>query len=102
MARLRRARPDARSPLKQIDRTNVRRLRVAWTYDSRETGGLQTSPIEVNGMVYALTPTHKVVALDAATGRRRWIPDSGIVGRGPNRGVMYWSDTRGARISPGS
>jgi quinoprotein glucose dehydrogenase len=89
------------SPLKQINRSNVRQLQVAWTYDSGETGGLQTSPIEVNGVVYALTPTHKLVALDAATGQRRWMFDSGIAGRGPNRGVMYWSDARSGRVFTG-
>jgi quinoprotein glucose dehydrogenase len=76
------------SPLNQINRSNVRNLQVAWTYDAGEQGGLQTSPIVVNGVLYVLTPTHKVVALDAATGARRWVFDSGIVGRGPNRHVL--------------
>jgi quinoprotein glucose dehydrogenase len=89
------------SPLNHITRSNVRNLQVAWTFDSGEQGGLQTSPIVVNGVLYALTPTHKVVALDAATGARRWIFDSGIVGRGPNRGVMYWTDGARGRIFTG-
>src|SRR4029077_4392816 len=89
------------SPLNHINRSNVRNLQVAWTFDPGEQGGLQTSPIVVNGVLYALTPTHKVVALDAATGARRWIFDSGIVGRGPNRGVMYWSDGERSRIFTG-
>ena len=33
------------SPLAQIDRSNVARLAVAWTYDSGEDGGLQANPI---------------------------------------------------------
>ena len=33
------------SPLTQINRENVGQLRVAWSYDTGETGGLQTSPI---------------------------------------------------------
>ncbi len=52
-------------------------------------------------MLYALTPTHKVVALDAATGMRRWTFDSGIAGRGPNRGVMYWTDGERGRLFTG-
>ena len=86
------------SPLNQINRSNVRSLQVAWTYDAGEQGGLQTSPIVVSGVLYVLTPTHKVVALDAATGVRRWVFDSGIVGRGPNRGVMRcWRTIRARR-----
>jgi quinoprotein glucose dehydrogenase len=86
------------SSLTQIDRSNVRELRVAWTYDSGETGGLQTNPIVVDGVLYTTTPKHRVVALDAATGTLRWRFDSGIEGRGPNRGVTYWRESEDARI----
>jgi quinoprotein glucose dehydrogenase len=84
------------SSLAQIDRSNVRRLDVAWTFDSGESGGLQTNPIVVGRVLYTTTPSHKVVALDAATGVRRWTFDSGIEGRGPNRGVTYWASRGGA------
>ena len=40
------------STLAQIDRSNVGRLELAWTYDSGETGGLQTNPIIVRGVLY--------------------------------------------------
>jgi quinoprotein glucose dehydrogenase len=89
------------SSLTQIDRSNVTRLEVAWTFDSGETGGLQANPIVVGGVLYTTTPTHKVVALDAATGALRWTFDSGIEGRGPNRGVMYWSSGGEARLFSG-
>jgi len=57
------------SALKQIDRSNVSRLRTAWTYDTEDgPGDPQTQPIVVNGVLYGLTPKHKLVALDAATG----------------------------------
>src|SRR3954447_8744442 len=57
------------SPLAQINRKNVKRLQVAWTYDTEESGGLQTSPIVVDGVLYGLTPSEKVFALNAATGK---------------------------------
>ena len=47
------------------------------------------------------TPKHRVVALDAATGTVRWTFDSGIEGRGPNRGVTYWAGGDEARIFTG-
>jgi quinoprotein glucose dehydrogenase len=83
---------DHYSPLKQIHRKNVKRLHVAWRYDTGESGGLQTSPIVVHGVLYGLTPTQKVLALDAANGKLLWRFDSGIKGTQPNRGLAYWSD----------
>jgi quinoprotein glucose dehydrogenase len=89
------------SSLAQINRTNVRRLEVAWTYDSEETGGLQANPIVVDGVIYTTTPKHRVVALDAATGVARWTFNSGIDGRGPNRGVTYWASGEDAHVFTG-
>jgi quinoprotein glucose dehydrogenase len=86
------------SSLAQINKDNVKQLQVAWTFDSGETGGLQTNPIVVNDTLFTTTPSHKVVALDAATGIARWTFDSGMPGRGPNRGVTYWADGNDARV----
>jgi quinoprotein glucose dehydrogenase len=79
------------SPLTQINRENVSQLAVAWTYDTHETGGLQTCPIIIDGVLYAVTPSQKVFALDAATGKELWKFDSGIPGTQPIRGVAFWS-----------
>ena len=93
------------SPLAQINRENVTRLQVAWQFDSGEAGGLQSSPIIVNGVFYGITPTQKIFALDALTGKLLWKFDSGIVGTQPDRGLAYWSaadnDNTGARILVG-
>jgi len=86
------------SSLQQINRSNVGQLQVAWTFDSGETGGLQTQPIVVGGVLYALTPSHKVFALDAGTGDVQWRFDPAVKGRGANRGVMYWTDGTEQRI----
>jgi quinoprotein glucose dehydrogenase len=86
------------SSLQQITRTNVKQLQVAWTYDSGETGGLQTQPIVVDGVLYAYTPTHKTFALRAATGEHLWTFDPKIIGRGPNRCVMYWASGDDKRV----
>jgi quinoprotein glucose dehydrogenase len=92
---------DHYSQLSQIDRGNVRRLKMAWRYDTGEKGGLQANPLIVGGTLYAYTHTQKVVALNAATGRLKWEFDSGIHGTQPNRGVAYWSDGKQARILAG-
>lgn len=80
------------SPLNQINRSNVQQLQVAWTYDTEESGGLQSSPIIVDGVLYGLTPSEKVFALNAATGNLLWKFDSGVKGTQPDRGLAYWSD----------
>ena len=89
------------SSLARITRKNVNRLRVAWTFDTEESGGLQTSPIVVDGVLYGLTPSQKVFALNAATGKLLWKFDSGIRGTQPDRGLAYWSDANGSRILVG-
>ena len=89
------------SRLAQINRSNVAQLRVAWSFDTGETGGLQTSPIVVGGVLYGLTPTQKVFALDAASGKLFWQFDSGVKGTQPDRGLAYWSDGQEARIFAG-
>lgn len=87
------------SSLKQITRSNVSRLQVAWTYDTADgPGDPQTQPIVVDGVLFGVTPAHKIVALDAATGRLLWRFDSKIAGRGPNRGLVYWTDGKHGRI----
>jgi quinoprotein glucose dehydrogenase len=79
------------SNLRHINRDNVTRLQVAWTYDTREPGGLQTQPIVAEGVLYGYTPSHKTFAVRADTGEHLWTFDSGIKGQGANRGFMYWA-----------
>jgi len=87
------------SPLSQINRGNVGRLQVAWSYDSHDAfkgSEMQSNPIVVDGVLYATTPTLKVVAVDAATGRERWKFDpsggTGSTGRFRHRGVTVHAD----------
>jgi quinoprotein glucose dehydrogenase len=87
------------SDLKQINRTNVKQLAVAWSYDTADgAGDPQTQPILVDGVLYGVTPRHKAIALDGATGKLLWTFDSGIAGRGPNRSVVYWTDGKAPRL----
>jgi quinoprotein glucose dehydrogenase len=91
------------SPLTQINKSNVKQLQIAWSFDTEETGGLQTSPIVVDGILYGISPTQKIFALDAATGKLKWKFDSGIAGTQPDRGLAYWSsaDSKDRRIIVG-
>src|SRR6202158_6081056 len=89
------------SKLSQINKSNVKRLAVAWSFDTQEDGVLQASPIVVAGVLYGLTPTQKVFALDAVTGKLLWKFDSGIRGTQPDRGLTYWADGKDKRILVG-
>jgi len=93
------------SSLDQIDRTNVARLEVAWTYDTGDAfpdSEMESNPIVVNGLLYATTPKLRLIALDAATGRLHWSFDprqsERPFGKARNRGVTYWADGADQRI----
>jgi quinoprotein glucose dehydrogenase len=92
---------DHYSHLTQINRTNVRRLKLAWSYDTGEKGNLEVNPVIVGRTLFAYTPAQIVIALDAATGKLKWRFDSGIRATQPNRGVTYWTDGSRARIFAG-
>lgn len=92
---------DHYSPLTQINQRNISKLKVAWTFDTHETGGLQTTPLIVGRVLYGLTPSQKVFALDAATGKQLWQFDSGIKGTQPNRGLTWWSQGSENRLFVG-
>jgi len=93
---------DHYSPLNQINRSNVANLKVAWSFDTGEKGvGLQTSPLIVGRTLYAYTPTQKVIALDAATGKLKWTFDSGVISTQPARGLTWWVDGPEERLFAG-
>jgi quinohemoprotein ethanol dehydrogenase len=60
------------SPLRQIDSSNVRRLGLEWSYDTRSLRGLEATPLVSNGVLYATGDWSNVFALDARTGRELW------------------------------
>lgn len=61
------------SSLKQINRTNISNLKVAWMYQpSKAVSNLEASPIVVDGVMYITEPPSTVTALDVRTGLRLW------------------------------
>jgi quinoprotein glucose dehydrogenase len=93
------------SPLTQINRDNVARLKVAWIFHTgeisdgrgkRKRSGFETTPILIDGTLYLTTPFNRVIALDPETGKQRWAYDpktklswdygDGLI----NRGVAIW------------
>ena len=100
------------SPLKQIHRGNVSRLRRAWSYSTGEmalglarpgggnTPAFEATPLVIDGVMYIVTQSSRVIALDAESGRELWKydPQQGSARRvfRPHRGVAYWESGRGS------
>jgi alcohol dehydrogenase (cytochrome c) len=87
------------SPLTHITRDNVAGLTLAWTYQSRDAGKLEASPIIVNNIIYLTEQPHVVTALDGRTGRPLWTYRHAAAKDVPgccgqiNRGVAILGDT---------
>jgi quinoprotein glucose dehydrogenase len=98
------------SSLDQINRDNVKNLRIAWRWKSENYGprpqnNMEATPLMVGGVLYTTAGFRpNVVAIDAATGETLWSYrlDEGERGdrapRSVNRGVEYWTDGKQARI----
>lgn len=94
------------SALQQINRSNVKDLKVAWTYrtgdadtvDSRTQ--IQCNPIIIGDTLFGTTPVLHAFALSATTGKELWRfnPGNENPGLGVNRGVTYWAKGNDRRI----
>lgn len=99
------------SALADITRANVSTLTVAWEWRPEDLpleqygtrpGTFQTTPLMIDGVLYATTQYNRVAALDPETGRPRWTfdPKTYVDGQPPNgtgyvhRGVTAWRDSR--------
>ena len=103
--------------LDQINDRNVGRLEPCWTYRTGELqkyqgngaarkAAFETTPILIGRTLYLSTPSDRVIAIDAATGKERWVYDPGVNlhddhSEISNRGVAYWAGL-GGRIFIGT
>jgi quinoprotein glucose dehydrogenase len=91
--------------LNQINRDNVKSLKLAWIFrseDKRERPAttIECNPIIIDGVMYLTTPGLKLVALDARNGKELWRfnANEGQSAGGVNRGVTYWTDGTSRRL----
>ena len=84
------------SLLNQITEENIEQLGLAWFIDLPKDGGLQATPLMIDGVLYFTASWSRVYAADAKTGKLLWSYDPEVdrsieVCCGPNnRGVAYW------------
>ncbi|MBL8995794.1 MAG: PQQ-binding-like beta-propeller repeat protein [Gemmatimonadetes bacterium] len=103
-----------------VDRTNVHRLEVAFSWEANERpipagpdqkparpGLFQATPLAIGDTLFFPTPYNRVIALDAASGRELWTYDPQVwktYGQPSNgtgfvhRGVATWTDGTSRRI----
>jgi len=100
------------SSLREIDTSNVQLLRVAWEYhsgdaDTANFSQIQCNPIVIDGLMYGTTPQMKLFALDATSGKERWVFNPlDSLGKDKRsffimnncRGVAHWRDKDERRI----
>lgn len=98
------------SPLTTINRSNVKALKLAWTYRTgdayqppRGSGTwFESTPLYVDGTLYLTTSLGSVIALDPISGKERWrynfdIHKNAGFGDFANRGASTWRSPTGQR-----
>jgi quinoprotein glucose dehydrogenase len=100
------------SPLSSINRSNVKSLKVAWTFrtgdaytppDGSKSTQFEATPLYVDGTLFVATPLGRIIAIDPVTGKQRWAYDSHVnrdMGYGDfaTRGVSTWKSPSGHRL----
>lgn len=78
------------SALKQINKTNVGRLELAWFHPVPDRkGNFGFNPLIVDNVMYVLGSRNSIAALDAASGKEIWV--HAVEGGSPgSRGINYW------------
>jgi quinoprotein glucose dehydrogenase len=96
------------SSARQIDRTNISRLQLAWTYrtgtmqqetELKRKAAFEATPIFVDNKLFLSTPYNHVIALDPQTGSRLWEYDAQVNlaqnrSEVTSRGVSAWQDLK--------
>jgi quinoprotein glucose dehydrogenase len=100
------------SPLDQITRDNVGRLRIAWRRPAvagelraqnpslNVANNLRSTPLMIGGVLYASNGIGLVEAFDASTGKTIWIQEfvGELRGGAPSRGIALWGTGNDARL----
>jgi quinoprotein glucose dehydrogenase len=104
------------STLDQVNKSNVGRLKAAWTYhigdfsDGKKyftRSAFESTPLVVDGVMYVTSPFSRLAALDPETGKQYWAFDPHLdMDRNYNllinRGASFWTDGKDKRIFLGT
>ncbi|HCC59195.1 MAG TPA: pyrroloquinoline quinone-dependent dehydrogenase, partial [Solibacterales bacterium] len=104
------------SPIKQIDRSNVNKLQIAWTYRTGDVSdgtefpvksAFEATPLMIDGVLYVVTAFDRLIALEAETGKELWAFDPRLDKSKPqmlfsSRGAAFWNDGAEKRLFYGT
>ncbi len=82
------------SALKQVDTNNVQFLKPVWEFHTGDEDNgtqIQVNPIVVDDIFYGVSPKLKLFALEAASGKKRWIFDPSDSSNQDVKGAGYFS-----------
>jgi quinoprotein glucose dehydrogenase len=87
------------SKLTQINVKNVNQLKIAWQYNTLDSGQMQCNPLIVKGILYGMTASTQPFAINAENGKEIWRwKNEGAVAYNNSRGVAYWERENDKRI----
>src|SRR3954452_12347912 len=104
------------SALKEINRSNVSRLKTAWTFRTGDVSdgteypvrsAFEATPLMIDGVLYVVTVFDRLIALEAETGRELWAFDPELDKTRAqmlcaSRGSAFWTDGKQKRLFYGS
>ena len=83
------------SSLDLINKSNVKKLKLAWTFNSNDgKKGIEANPIVYNGLIYVPTPGNYIVCLDGSTGKEVWRYKVERGYHAAKRGLLIWNDKK--------
>ena len=84
--------------LTQINRSNVDKMELAWSYDTGNERAYEFNPIVVGKTMYVIAQHSDIVALDAATGKQIWVHHPKSMGQRleVHRGINFWQSRDGS------
>ena len=98
------------SPLTQINRGNVKSLKIAWTFRTGDAyqphnsrpATFESTPLYVDRTLFVTTPLGRIIALDPVSGKQKWAYDPHVnkdagYGDYANRGASTWKSPSGQR-----
>jgi glucose dehydrogenase len=100
----------------QINRANVTKLKVAWTYRTGDMSdgsefpvksAFESTPLLIDGVLYVVSAFDRLIALEPETGKELWAFDPKLDKTKPqmlfaSRGAAFWSDGNEKRLFYGT
>jgi len=86
------------SPIKQINKENVKELVPVWTFQTGVLDGFECTPLVIDGVMYITTPWNHAFAVDCKTGSPLWhyqksLPENlALCCDAVNRGFGAWGE----------